>query len=113
LVNGKEGMTYRYMRVIVLFDLPVTTSENIRQYTKFRKFLLKSGFLMMQESVYCKLALNATAAEAIMTNLRKNKPEAGLVQVLTMTEKQFQKIEFIVGTSTHNVLDNDERLVIL
>lgn len=106
-------MTYRYMRVIVLFDLPITTSENIRQYTKFRKFLLKSGFVMMQESVYCKLALNATVAEAIVGNLRKNKPEAGLVQVLTMTEKQFQKIEFIVGTSKNNILDSDERLVIL
>lgn len=68
---------------------------------------------MMQESVYCKLALNATAAEAILVNLRKNKPESGVVQVLTMTEKQFQKIEFIVGTSKHNVLDNDERLVVL
>lgn len=97
----------------MLFDLPITTSENIRQYTKFRKFLLKSGFVMMQESVYCKLALNATVAEAIVGNLRKNKPEAGLVQVLTMTEKQFQKIEFIVGTSKNNILDSDERLVIL
>lgn len=106
-------MTYRYMRVIVFFDLPVTSSENIRQYTKFRKFLLKSGFLMMQESIYCKLALNATAAEAILDNLRKNKPESGVVQVLTMTEKQFQKIEFIVGKSKHNVLDNDKRLVVL
>ena len=96
-----------------MFDLPVMTSENKRQYIKFRKFLLKSGFLMMQESVYCKLALNATVAEAITASLRKNKPEVGLVQVFTMTEKQFQKIEFIVGSSKHNVLDSDERLVIL
>ena len=101
------------MRVMVLFDLPVTTSENIRQYTKFRKFLLKSGFIMMQESVYCKLALNATVAEAVVANLKKNKPESGLVQVLTMTEKQFQKIEFIVGASNNKVLDSDERLIVL
>lgn len=106
-------MTYRYMRVMVLFDLPMTTSENIRQYTKFRKYLIRSGFLMMQESVYCKLALNATVADAIVAGLRKNKPESGLVQVLTMTEKQFQKIEFISGDSHSTVLDNDERLVIL
>ena len=46
----KRGMTYRYMRVIVMFDLPVTTSENIREYTRFRKYLLKSGFIMMQQS---------------------------------------------------------------
>ena len=108
-----KGMTYRYMRVIVLFDLPVTTSENIREYTKFRKFLLKSGFIMMQESVYCKLALNATVAESILGNLRKNRPETGLVKVLTMTEKQFQKIEFLVGTSKNSVLDTDERLIVL
>ena len=99
--------------MIVLFDLPVTTSKDMRQYTKFRKFLLKSGFLMMQESVYCKLALNATAAEAVVENLRKNKPESGLVQILTMTEKQFQKIEILVGTSNSNVIDSDERLIVL
>ena len=106
-------MTYRYMRVLVLYDLPVKSSENIREYTKFRKYLLKTGFMMMQESVYCKLALNTTVANAIIDNLRKNRPESGLVQVLTMTEKQFQKIEFIVGSSKSNVLDSDKRLVIL
>lgn len=101
------------MRVIVLFDLPTTTSANIKQYTKFRKFLLKSGFIMMQESVYCKLALNATVADAVVNSIKKNKPESGLVQVLTMTEKQFQKIEYIVGSSKSNILDSDERLIIL
>ena len=101
------------MRVLVLYDLPVKSSENIREYTKFRKYLLKTGFIMMQESVYCKLALNTTVANAIIDILRKNRPEAGLVQVLTMTEKQFQKIEFIVGSSKSNILDSDKRLVIL
>ena len=31
------------MRVIVLFDLPVVTAEDRREYTKFRKYLLKSN----------------------------------------------------------------------
>lgn len=106
-------MTYRYMRVIVMFDLPVTTSENIREYTRFRKYLIKSGFLMMQESVYSKLALNRTVVDSIMTSLRKNKPSEGLVQVFSMTEKQFQKMEYLVGESKRSVLDSDERLVIL
>lgn len=106
-------MTYRYMRVIVMFDLPMTTSENIREYTKFRKYLIRSGFLMMQESVYSKLALNMSVADSILTGLRKNKPPEGLVQVFTMTEKQYQKVEMLVGESASKVLDNDERLVIL
>lgn len=106
-------MSYRYMRVIVMFDLPVKTAENIREYNRFRKYLIKSGFLMMQESVYCKLALNTTVADAVIANIRKNKPPEGLVQVLTLTEKQFSRIEFIIGSSKSQVLDTDERLVIL
>jgi CRISPR-associated protein Cas2 len=47
------------MRVLVFFDLPVVTGEQRRAYVKFRKFLVKNGFLMLQESVYCKLALTS------------------------------------------------------
>lgn len=101
------------MRVIVFFDLPVLTDKNRKDYRDFRKFLVKSGFLMMQESVYCKLVQNSTAADAILENIKKNKPSAGLVQLLKVTEKQYSKMEFIVGSNTTNVLDSDERLVIL
>lgn len=106
-------MSYRYMRVIVFFDLPVLTDKNRREYREFRKFLIKSGFLMMQESVYCKLAQNSTVADTILENVRKNKPSSGLVQLLRVTEKQYSKMEFIVGQSVSCVLDTDERLVVL
>ena len=33
------------MRVIVFFDLPTLSAEDRREYTKFRKFLIKGGFL--------------------------------------------------------------------
>lgn len=101
------------MRVMIFFDLPTLTSANRKAYTKFRKYLIKSGFIMLQESVYCKLALNATAAEAIVQSVRKNKPEEGLVQLLTLTEKQFSKMESIAGEYKSEVLQSDERLVIL
>lgn len=106
-------MSYRYMRVIVMFDLPVVTIADKREYTKFRKYLLKSGFLMMQESIYCKLAQNSVAADSIVDNVRKNKPNSGLVQAMKITEKQFSKIEYIVGESSSEVIDSDERLIIL
>ncbi len=96
-----------------MFDLPIGTSEQRREYARFRKFLQKSGFLMLQESVYCKLALNGTVTNAIVENVHKNKPKEGLVQLLTVTEKQYAKMELIVGTANREVLDNDERLVIL
>lgn len=106
-------MSYRFMRVIIMFDLPTTTIQNRRDYIQFRKYLIQNGFFMMQESVYCKLAQNATAANTIIANVKKNKPEVGLVQALKVTEKQYASIEFIVGSSKSEVLNSDERLVIL
>ena len=106
-------MSYRFMRVLVFFDLPVITEENKRAYRKFRKFLLKNGFLMLQESVYCKLALNSTAVRTIVDNVHKNKPEEGLIQLLSVTEKQYAKMDIIIGNIKNEVLDSDERLVIL
>lgn len=101
------------MRVMVLFDLPVVTPENKRNYARFRKFLIKSGFIMMQESVYTKLAPNSSVASAIVDNVRKNKPPEGLVQMMTITEKQYSKIEFVVGSGQKKILESDERLVII
>ena len=81
-------MNLRVMRVIVFFDLPITTIQGIRAYTKFRRFLLKDGFIMMQESVYSKLAQNQLAANSLISHIRKNSPDEGLIQILTVTEKQ-------------------------
>ncbi|MFI3176059.1 MAG: CRISPR-associated endonuclease Cas2 [Eubacteriales bacterium] len=101
------------MRVIVFFDLPSITPSDKRHYVKFRKFLIKSGFLMMQESVYVKLALNQTVADSIVKNLKTNKPSEGLVQMLCVTEKQFAKMEYIIGMKQSQVIDSDERFVVL
>jgi CRISPR-associated protein Cas2 len=101
------------MRILLFFDLPTLTSANRRSYAQFRKYLIKNGFIRLQESVYCKLALNPTVLNAIINGVRNNKPEEGLVQILTLTEKQFSKMEIITGECKLNVLDSDERLVIL
>lgn len=101
------------MRVLVLFDLPTLTDKNRRDYRQFRKYLIKNGFIMMQESVYCKLVPNSTSADVTMENIRKNSPSEGLLQVLRITEKQYGKIEFILGDKKTEILDTDERLVIL
>ena len=101
------------MRVVVFFDLPVLTDANRRDYRQFRKFLIKSGFMMVQESVYCKIEQNSSVGDAIVDNIKKNKPREGLVQVLRVTEKQYNKMDYIVGQKAGDVLTSDERLVIL
>lgn len=101
------------MRVLVMFDLPTETAENRRNYTKFRKYLIKSGFMMMQQSVYVRLALNQTNAKGMINSVKKNKPLEGLVQILTITEKQYSKMEIISGEYSNDTVDTDERLLML
>ncbi len=101
------------MRVMVFFDLPTETAKDRREYTRFRKHLIKNGFMMMQESVYVKLALNQNAAQEIAESIRKSKPPAGLVQILSVTEKQFSRMEIIVGEINSDVVTGDERMIIL
>ena len=101
------------MRVMVFFDLPTITEQNKKEYRRFRKFLLQEGFVMMQESVYTKLALNGGAADFIRSKVRNNSPKEGLVEMLTVTEKQFASIEYILGEEQKDVVQNDERLIVI
>lgn len=101
------------MRIIVFFDLPTVSYAERREYTRFRKFLIRSGFLMMQESVYCKLAHNSSVASAVRSTVKKNKPKAGLVQMLTITEKQYAKMDLVIGHISSNIIDSDERVIII
>lgn len=101
------------MRIIVFFDLPTETEQDRRIYRNFRKKLIKSGFMMMQQSVYVKLALNSTQVQQIISEVKKIKPEKGLVQILSVTEKQFSKMEIISGKSNTDVINTDERLIVL
>ncbi|MDY5735001.1 MAG: CRISPR-associated endonuclease Cas2 [Succinivibrio sp.] len=104
-------MSFRYMRVLVMFDLPVDTPKDRKNYRLFRMYLVKSGFIMMQESIYCKLALNTMVANSIAEAVRKHKPPVGLVQMMIITERQFSKIEFIVGQSKSDVINSTDRYI--
>lgn len=101
------------MRVLVFFDLPTETIADKRAYRLFRKALIRNGFVMLQQSVYCRLLINANAGKAAMETVRKNKPPEGLVQMLTITEKQFADIEYLVGRNRSDVISTDERVIIL
>lgn len=101
------------MRVLVFFDLPTETADDRRNYRRFRKALISNGFIMLQESVYCRLLINASAGKAAMDTVRKNKPPAGIVQMLSVTEKQFAGMEYLVGKFESDVITTDERLIIL
>ena len=106
-------MRDRIVRTIVFFDLANIYAKDKRNYLRFRKYLLGEGFIMMQESVYSKLVLNNNQSELLLSRLRKNAPKKGLIQVLTITEQQYSKIEYIIGESNSKIINNEDRLIVL
>ena len=101
------------MRLLVFFDLPMITGEAKREYRKFRKLLITNGFIMLQESVYCKLLTTPTVEQSMKNLIKKNKPPEGKVQMLLVTEKQFSKMDYIIGENSSNIIDSDDTLIIL
>lgn len=106
-------MRDRFMRTIIFFDLPNIYAKDKRNYQLFRKFLINEGFIMMQESVYSKIILNSEQSNLLTKRIRKNAPKKGLIQVLTITENQYARIENIIGESNTKVINSEERLIVL
>ena len=100
------------MRVIVMFDLPAVTAKEKAVHARFRKDLIREGFLMMQESVYSKLALNAVSANLIRDRINQMKPARGIIQILTITEKQYSHIEYLLGGPQTEQVDSEERMLV-
>lgn len=106
-------MRDRVMRTIVFFDLPNIYAKDRRNYQLFRKFLLNEGFIMLQESVYSKLILNSEQGKLLLERIRKKSPKKGIIQVLTITERQYAQIEYIIGESNTKIINSEDKLVIL
>ena len=106
-------MRDRFMRTIVFFDLPNVHYKDKRSYLLFRRFLLNEGFIMMQESVYSKICLNSTQSDLLYQRVKKNAPKKGIIQILTITEKQYAGIKYITGSHGEKIIDTESRLVIL
>ncbi len=93
-------MINRNMRVLVLFDLPTATKTERREYAKFRKFLIKDGYDMLQFSVYSRITQNHDDANKHIERLNRNLPPKGSIRVLKITEKQYSSMLIMLGTKT-------------
>lgn len=85
------------MRIIVFFDLPVVKKKERKIYTKFRRFLLKDGYDMVQYSVYSRLCNGNDMTTKHLKRLEQSLPEKGSIRCLTITEKQYEDMKFLVG----------------
>lgn len=90
---------YRIMWIWVLFDLPVVTSTERKRATRFRNELLDLGFEMVQFSVYIRHAWSKEKAESFARQVGECVPEAGHVQLLFFTDKQYGQTQVFRGRS--------------
>lgn len=103
-------MYNRFMRIIVMFDLPTATTENKREYMHFRKGLIKLGFDMLQYSVYSRITRNNDDARKYINKVKSILPPVGSVRVLQVTEKQYSGMIIMLGdkTPTENLLNTED-----
>lgn len=82
---------------MAMFDLPVLEAADKRNYVRFRKALLKDGFMMLQFSVYARYIRSEEAAEAHRKLVRQAVPALGEVRLIAVTDYQFGKMEVFRG----------------
>jgi len=85
------------MWVLAMFDLPTDTPQARRQYTRFRKALVKDGFTMMQYSVYIRHCASEENAAVHEKRVEAHLPPDGEVRVLRITDKQYGRMRVFWG----------------
>lgn len=88
---------YRLMWMMVMFDLPVATRADRKEYTRFRNFLLDNGFSMSQFSVYHRLLSSKDRVKTFERRIACELPRQGKVHILTITDKQYENIKSYNG----------------
>lgn len=90
-------MLYKFMRLIVFFDLPMVSKKDAKAYRDFHDLLIESGYIMMQYSIYSKIFNNRDSCVKHQETIRKYLPKKGHIRMMMVTEKQYSSIEIIIG----------------
>ncbi len=85
------------MWIITMFDLPTDSKAARRSYTQFRKGLLKDGFTQMQYSVYIRHCASEENTAVHVQRIERILPPDGEVRIITITDKQFERIRIFWG----------------
>lgn len=88
---------YANVWLFALFDLPTKTKSEKKAYSKFRSMLLDEGFSQMQYSVYARFCDSEATATTHRSRIRKKLPDDGQVRLMTLTDRQFEKMEVYFG----------------
>lgn len=106
-------MSYKFMRLLIMFDLPMNTKSEQREYREFRQFLLENGFLMLQYSIYTRICTNQTMADNYIKKIEKVLPSDGAIRGLIITEKKYEKMKIFLGQKSKvESIITDKKLIV-
>lgn len=91
--NPARGQTYERLA----YDLPTDTAGQRAAYTRFRKQLIRAGFIMFEKSVYVKLLRNVSSVRDELVKTRSLLPSSGTVHVLPMSLGEFRGHVTLLG----------------
>src|SRR5690554_6652281 len=94
-----EAGDIRLVWLMVFFDLPVKTKPQRRRATRFRLFLKKDGYIMLQLSVYARVCRGQDAVDKHVRRVRASLPKQGSVRTLQVTDKQYGRMDLMLGTA--------------
>lgn len=100
------------MWLLVMFDLPVKTKTQRREYTRFRNLLLANGCLQLQFSVYARFCVSRENADTYARLIQPAVPAGGFVRVLMVTDKQFGEMVSLYGDLELEVEQEPEQLLL-
>ena len=100
------------MWLFAMFDLPVDEPVLRKEYAQFRKSLLKEGFTMLQYSVYVHYVASEEAEQVYRGKVQASLPSHGQVRVISLTDRQFEKMEVFVGKKRERAEDPPHQLML-
>lgn len=108
-----EAEEIRFMWLMVFFDLPTRTKPQRRRANRFRQFLKKDGYMMLQLSVYARVCRGQDAIDKHVRRVRLSLPKEGSVRTLQVTDKQYGRMELMLGIAPKNEQVGASQMVLL
>jgi CRISPR-associated protein Cas2 len=108
-----EAEEARFMWLMVFFDLPVKTKPQRGKASRFRQFLKNDGYIMLQLSVYARVCRGQDAVDKHIRRVRTSLPEEGSVRTLQVTDKQYGRMELMLGTAPKTEQTGPSQMVLL
>lgn len=106
-------MINRFMRLLLMFDMPTITNEDKKNYTKFRDNLIDDGFIMIQYSVYVRICKNQDDIIKHTNRVKLFAPAKGNIRLLQITEKQYEQMLMLRGIKNDDEKVSNNSMIII